>query len=143
MNAHKSPVRVFLPERVQFCPRFGGCGATRPTLLGGCGAVRRFPEHPMPRFVDKTMLIIPGVRHNKSKICGIGGKPMKRHGVFKVLHQIWMSGGSYIESQSGVMLAEAGRSIYGENRVEVHALPQLLFDDFALMIYAAKAGDEQ
>ncbi len=41
---------------------------------------------------------------------------MKRRGVFKVLHQVWMGGASYIESQSGVMLAEAGRSVYGENR---------------------------
>ena len=68
---------------------------------------------------------------------------MKRRGVFKVLHQVWMGGGSYIESQSGMMLAEAGRSVYGENRVEVHALPQLLFDDFALTIYAAKTRNEQ
>src|SRR5260221_14325514 len=97
----------------------------------------------MPRFVNKTVRIIPGVRHNKSKISSIGSEPMKRRGVFKVLHQVWMSGGSYIESQSGVMLAEAGRSVYGEYRVEVHAFSQFLFDDFALTIYAAKTRNEQ
>src|SRR5258707_4879799 len=97
----------------------------------------------MPRFVTKAVRIIRGVRNNKAKSCSIGSEPMKRWRVFKVLHQRWMSGGSYIESQSGVMLAEAGRSVYGENRVEVHALPQLLFDDFALTIHAAKTRNEQ
>src|SRR5258708_38355855 len=97
----------------------------------------------MPRFVNKTVRIFRGVRHGESKICGIVSEPTKRRGLFKVLHQVWMSGGSYIESQSGVMLAEAGRSIYGENRIQVYAPSELAFNDFALPIDPAIPGNEQ
>ena len=97
----------------------------------------------MPRFVDKAVRIIVGVWHSKSKISGISSEPIKRSGVFEVLHQVRMSRGSYIESQTGVMLAESGRGIYGENRVQVHALPELSLNDLALTIDAPKAGNKQ
>ena len=97
----------------------------------------------MPWFADKAVRIIVGVRHSKSKISGIGSEPIKRGGIFEAVHQVRMSRGSYIESQTGMMLAESGRGIYGENRVQVHALPELSLDDLALTIDAPKAGNKQ
>jgi hypothetical protein len=97
----------------------------------------------MPWFVDKAVRIIVGIRHNKSKISCISSEPIKRGGIFEAVHQVRVSRGSYIESQTGVMLAEAGRGIYRENRVQVHALPEFSLDDLALTIDASKAGNKQ
>jgi hypothetical protein len=67
----------------------------------------------MPGFVDKAVRIIVSVRHNKSKISSIRSEPMKGGGVFEALHQVRMTWATYVESQSGVMLAESRRSVYG------------------------------
>jgi hypothetical protein len=93
----------------------------------------------MPGLIDKAMLIATTVWHDESETPSRGSEPAKRFSSFEVFHQVRMSWSCYIESQSGVMLAEARRSIYGKNRVRVHALAELVLNDFALTIDTAKS----
>jgi hypothetical protein len=102
-----------------------------------------FLEHPMPRFVDKAVRVIADTRHHEPEFFGIGSEPAECCRVFEVFGQGRMVWCSDVDSQAGVMLAEARSSNYGKNRVQRHPLGELALNDLGLMIDAAKAGDDQ